>query len=1013
MKDCIILLLLAVCSSIATPVQRTHSKVLGAPLTTEASFRKSSSVKHDLAVSNGVSERSSSMRADVAALVQGSNAKTWLRSNNSGLEVACDTHIKMHPDEILCPANCPFVRAEPTRLCQFKCVPASHCNADNPLANYANPETKRCETCKVTGCFQCGADRHVCAKCQSGYELVGDICLSQYREEWRVVFFIVGVGGCVVVYWIFALFFLRKEENPRALQAGLLYRQLSSNRNVAQDRPWYLWSNLQTRLINNSYGVMLHFRWQFAILVWSVFGTILFGLVALGFSFHKKVGLAEPNTKKGYDRCEEEVSLQEKAFNSMEVVYFFCVLLMYLVTFIGSLWFAYRQRRFYIEKDVTETTIRDFTVYVEGFPKRFGSHRLEQQYLDFFKSAPQFGGVEPVGVSICWDFRSREDAVEEALVQEFDTLGSAEDKAYKEATETATEARDEKDRSCMSGIDPQLKCLDAALGIGNFPCVKEYDEERPEFEDLKVMLKAMPSSGNLYLVFKTTADANKVEEACRKEPLKYKHPTTGREYPLTMAFTECEPGSVIWNGFGTERSWFLFSLVLGCVAVFLGVILLDVFFYAPYVIYILSYAEQGGLSQASFLSGFLLGMLIVGCNQVIYILIGLVADKCGWTSLDSKDCFYCVKYTLAVFFNTCIDLGTVLIMAQGYSVEMAQKMQIAADSTMSPKAVAESPDMQRALYVKLVEYIFPSCTLIPFLIEPVGTAVLPFFVARALIRSRKEVTIQDAERCLLKPPFDLSRYGDILVNMMLVCMTMVFTYTEIWQLYVFLIISVCVIYSWDQVRFLRCTCRTVFSGGHMDKAAQYMMAMPTAILGCCCVFKAYGASHQGFLTDAMKQFKGEIGVEPDRYNIFMYLGAAFWGHMILHWLLLKHVVYPAAEDEATEQDYEKEPPYEKVGAEKAASFFNTNPVHCLRSKYIYKHDPPCVFYRIGKEFLIKENKAIGIYFTGKEHVETPREEEEEEDNADIAEATMDHAASLAKKKASQAQKGFSDWADGA
>merc|ERR1719454_614580 len=112
------------------------------------------------------------------------------------------------------------------------------------------------------------------------------------------------------------------------------------------------------------------------------------------------------------------------------------------------------------------------------------------------------------------------------------------------------------------------------------------------------------------------------------------------------------------------------------------------------------------MSQGGFLSGFLLGMLIVVCNNIIYTLIGKVADKCGWTDNDSKDCFYCVKYTVAVFFNTCIDLGTVLILAQGYSVEMAQKMQIAADSTMSPKAVAESPDMQRALYVKLVEYIF-------------------------------------------------------------------------------------------------------------------------------------------------------------------------------------------------------------------------------------------------------------------------------------------------------------------
>merc|ERR1719169_63828 len=102
------------------------------------------------------------------------------------------------------------------------------------------------------------------------------------------------------------------------------------------------------------------------------------------------------------------------------------------------------------------------------------------------------------------------------------------------------------------------------------------------------------------------------------------------------------------------------------------------------------------MSQGGIVSGFLLGMLIVVCNNIIYMLIGKVADKCGWTDSDSKDCFYCVKYTLAVFFNTILDLGTVLILAQGYSVDMAMQMQVANDSTMSPKAIAESPDVQRA-----------------------------------------------------------------------------------------------------------------------------------------------------------------------------------------------------------------------------------------------------------------------------------------------------------------------------
>ena len=75
-----------------------------------------------------------------------------------------------------------------------------------------------------------------------------------------------------------------------------------------------------------------------------------------------------------------------------------------------------------------------------------------------------------------------------------------------------------------------------------------------------------------------------------------------------------------------------------------------------------------------------------------------------------------------------------------------------------------------AEFVSMVAYIFPSCTLLPFLIEPFATTFVPFWIGKALVRTRREVTIQDAEEFLQNPPYDLSRYGDILVNMMLCCL---------------------------------------------------------------------------------------------------------------------------------------------------------------------------------------------------------------------------------------------------
>jgi len=372
------------------------------------------------------------------------------------------------------------------------------------------------------------------------------------------------------------------------------------------------------------------------------------------------------------------------------------------------------------------------------------------------------------------------------------------------------------------------------------------------------------------------------------------------------------------------------------------------------------------MSQGGVLSGFLLGLLITVCNQIIYMLIGAVADRCAWTNSDAKDCFYCVKYTFAVFFNTCIDLGTVLILAHGFSTESAMKMQISCDSTMSAQAIAESPNVQKALYVQLVSYIFPSCTLIPFLIEPFAVSFLPFAIGKALIRSRPEATAQDAEECLQNPPYDLSRYADILSIVMLCCMTMVFTDRDLWQIYFFLILSLVVIYAWDQMRVLRFTTKTIFTSARMDDIVMWMMAMPAGVIAMCLAFKVYSAAHEGFLDEFHQTLKGEVPFTVNHCNIFLYLGVAFLCHMLMHSMLLKFLVLPMADQTVPEKKIEGL--YSVVGAERPGTYFNTNPVNCLRSKYIYKHDPPCVFFRIGKEHLIKKNEKIGIYYEAKEAI---------------------------------------------
>jgi len=895
--------------------------------------------------------------------------RTWIK-NNFTVSEGCYRYIKKHPSEISCPGNCPFVRSEPTRLCQFKCVKKSDCNSDNPMASFANPVTKRCEACKVAGCYRC-AKRTVCAQCQKGFDLVNGICKSVNRYYWTALFVVLGIGVLFAVYYVVVLLYVRDpNSNKVALEAGLKFRERckartkNDNGEMVQINLFRNMMEIHRDLIFGP-GVMLHFRWMGAIFVWAIFGMILYILAGVlfyegfaSFNFHR------PSSRKSFDACEENVAQKQLDFNTMEGVYFFSLTVLYLASFAGSLYLAAWQRRTYEEVDWEAVTMKDFALKLSGFPKYGGRANVEEEQLKFLKEQPQFAGLDIVGVSVCWKYRDQMEEVRTQVKTEFDIHSSDADSFYAaQLTEsvhanklTKTSARN----NICCGMDMEMRCVDAAFGIGNFPCLSTPDEEENENSDVVSMLEGMKTSGSLYLVMGKMTDVAECRKRLRENHLFFDH--DGFKWRIRAETVESEPVTVIWNGFGVGKTEFRVSIVVGCIAVFLAVILLDVFFYAPYVMYIFSLQDYPGMTQGGFFSGLVLGLLVTVCNQIIYALIGAVADRCAWTSTDSKDCFYCVKYTIAVFFNTCIDLGTVLLLAQGYSVEMAWKMQALNDSTMSAKAMADSPDMQKALYVQLVTYIFPSCTLIPFLIEPIMTTALPFYLGRALVRSRTEVSVQQAEDCLQLPPYDLSRYGDIIVNVMLCCVTMGFTYHDLWQMYLFIIISMVVIYVWDQCRVLRFTTKTVFATSSMDECVMYLMALPCGTLAGCLMFKAYGLTHVGYLEDMGRYMTGQIvGLEMNRFSIFGYVAAAFIMHLIAHWVLLKKVVFPWVDNNLKLED-EPQGIYEDLAKQKPANYFNTNPINCLRSKYIYKHNPPCIYFSVGKEHLLKKNADIGLYF---------------------------------------------------
>merc|ERR1719253_15336 len=48
-------------------------------------------------------------------------------------------------------------------------------------------------------------------------------------------------------------------------------------------------------------------------------------------------------------------------------------------------------------------------------------------------------------------------------------------------------------------------------------------------------------------------------------------------------------------------------------------------------------------------------------------------------------------------------------------------------------------------------------------------------------------------------------------------------------------------------------------------------------------------------------------------------------------------------------------PYQTVAERFCCNWFNANPVHCIRSRYLYEHSPSHVFYQPGREYLHMKN----------------------------------------------------------
>eukprot|EP00443_Scrippsiella_acuminata_P000669 CAMPEP_0115171142 /NCGR_PEP_ID=MMETSP0270-20121206/2152_1 /TAXON_ID=71861 /ORGANISM="Scrippsiella trochoidea, Strain CCMP3099" /LENGTH=1013 /DNA_ID=CAMNT_0002583903 /DNA_START=15 /DNA_END=3056 /DNA_ORIENTATION=+ len=855
----------------------------------------------------------------------------------------------------VCPSQCRFMRYDPHLVCRYRCVTEAQCvsNPDMP-SSIADLESGMCTLCKVSGCEKCAASANKCLTCKAGFDFIEGACLPHSRWGWRIVYAVLGVLLVAVLVWLIQLAW-RPVVNQEALDAAVLHRSLSKTlHDEERRRPYPLHTNVCTEFIpEGGTGVLLHFRFEHAALHWTFFVAVVMGCVALMHNRFQVVEVVQlaPSHEEVYESCMALDVEDQADLNTMRMHFLYATAFVYVASFVGVLLFAISQRRTFVETDARAATMNDFALFCSGFPHETwgpvepqeGEVGLEDEYTQFFRDSPW--GDSVLGVSIAWDMKENEEDVY-AVLDDAIARMEADHRGDKHI-----EARPSPPRSCpcLPDVEGQLLGVKQAERLeGEKVRTKSDEESTPQSWRGPAAVKGftdMQTTGGIFVIFHTQDDMLRALET----PL----PKFRGTHDICIRHMGCEPATILWDGFSVTHTQRLFQFAKGICELIVLMVAWAVFFWGPYTYYVLSWTKVAGSTKVmEGLTGMIqttvLGLLITVGNQMVYTACGSIARRCRFTTTDSRDKLSVSLYTFAVSLNIFLDLALLTYMAHGFQQ----------DSGMDEEALVRNPSMQHALFVQLVAYIYPGTILLPFLLEPLAMCFVNFYIFSWLIRSRPDVTKLQAEKCLECAPFDLNRYGDIIVNMVLCNLIFFLTSVKIWWMFAQLVTSCVVICAWDQYRFLRECKRTEFATNKMDVCAQYLTIFPCAVLAGGLAFKYQGgqAMVKGWGRDTFLHERSE----------WLYVAEAMLAHVVVHSLLLYFVV-PLFVRQVDPQPCT----YVEVAEKSSCNWFNANPVHCMRSLHYYCHDPPHIIDLPGRAHLHKVNHDIHAYY------EAPDFEEEE------------------------------------
>mmetsp|Transcript_6233 Transcript_6233/g.16672 ORF Transcript_6233/g.16672 Transcript_6233/m.16672 type:complete len:944 (-) Transcript_6233:116-2947(-) len=837
-----------------------------------------------------------------------------------------------------CPDSCPLYVSNKIddKACSFLCVPAEDCAKYNPKTPIADMELRVCRAPMVNSCAEYAADgSDRCAKCQSWYYLYkkDGKCYSEYVITLALICSVLLIVVILLVAWLCDMGF-REISNPAGVLTGELFRErqkLCMPKEEGRSRQlWPLATNLCRTQVAGP-GMVLHFNFQAGVIAWAVAVALAWVLMAaiidgdLFILGTRAFGTPRSNcilVAWGYE------TQQRLMWTKVGFLY-----LVYIVSFAICLLHGVRQLRIFQIIDYENKTMKDFAAMATGLPPLDGTAFVEETMK---KAVADATGQKVVGVSVAWDYGDESELVQSALERELrrqeETMGQGLEAASSNTT-TAEQLMVEM---------PQLrrKCFEIEQKV--FGEAEEPTEEACE-DELMNSLRKMKCSSNAFVVFETEAMRDAAVKECQQ--------SGGFAFEgasITLESLSCEPDTVMWQNFGHAGTMKqILRLCAGFGFILLALLFWTLVFYAPYAWSIFSFNYENG-AQPGAIYGIVFSMVVVIGNAIMYEVCARVADGVRFLFKDARETCYMILYTIACSFNVILDMVTMYFLVW----EIIKGLHFRTyDGTMIHHVDGfndrfEAYAMQRSLGENSYSYAWPSTFLIPFLLEPVITIWVPLKLGALIVRTHPEMLGRVAEGWFAAAPMEMGRYADIILDIILAVLIFYFPGGYTHWLFFFMAVSHVWIYLFDHCRVLRTIPACTFASNDVDWWSQVMLIPCMGFILSCLVFKA---NRQGF------------GYTLEGMDITKACVAAFIGHCVVHFLLLRYVVpmFGKKPPEDSELDLLT---YRDVAEKIAATWFSTNPVNCLRSQKIYHHEPPCGYFVSGKEHMLKVNPEIGCYF---------------------------------------------------